>query len=324
MILLNSEGKKFKNMTNYLTKPSVSIALATCNGEIFLREQLDSLIAQTFTDFEIIIADDASDDRTINILSEYAEKDSRIRVFKHQERLGLKQNFQFAMQHCCGQFIAPCDQDDIWLPQKLEQLVALIKRHNCSLVYCNSKLIGSAMAGQELTMFDKFRPVEGKDALQFAFKNCVSGHAALFDRSLLTQAIPFPENPMYDWWLAAIASSCDGIAFTREPLVLYRQHEDNVTDPFRSKKKTANRIWRFRSRKRQRVAAMEARLNQLRSCPGVAHEQFSHLYFLWTKTKLRCLNFELIRYLYKKRLSLWGENYKTFSKTSLKIIKLVL
>jgi glycosyltransferase involved in cell wall biosynthesis len=309
-------------MTIERSAPLISIAVTTFNGEKFLNAQLDSLITQTFQDFEIIVSDDASTDGTIEILEEYQQKDTRIRVFKHAKRQGLQKNFEFVMRECAGDFIAPCDQDDIWLPQKLEILFALIKQRQCSLVYCNSKLVGASMEGRNLTMFDRFEPVEGSNALQFAFRNCVSGHATLFDRSILQHVLPIPENPMFDWWLAAVASSCKGIAFTPEPLVLYRQHEASATDAFRRKKRVGNRIWGSLSRKRKRSAIVKDRIKQFCLCPNQGHDDFCKLFFMWNRKKFRFLNLDLVKFMYRERFSLFGKINN--DKSLIKIIKFIL
>lgn len=303
--------------------PAISIAVTTFNGEAFLRVQLDSLLAQTFQDFEILISDDASTDTTIEILEEYQQKDSRIKIFQHAERQGLQKNFDFVIRKCAGDFIAPCDQDDIWLPQKLEVLFALIKQRQCSLVYCNSKLFGTSMEGRELTMFDRFTPIEGANALQFAFRNCVSGHAILFDRSILAHVLPIPENPMFDWWLAAVASSCKGIAFTSEPLVLYRQHEASTTDAFRQKKRVGSRIRGSLARKKKRSASIEDRIKQLCLCPYKGGASFYQFFSMLNMTKNRFLNIGLIVFLYKNRIALFGDKYRGFFKFFPKLIKIV-
>lgn len=303
--------------------PAISIAVTTFNGETFLAAQLDSLLAQTFQDFEILISDDASTDATIEILEQYQQKDSRIKIFQQAETQGLQKNFDFVMRKCAGDFIAPCDQDDIWLPQKLEVLFALIKQHQCSLVYCNSKLFGTSMEGRELTMFDRFTPIEGANALQFAFRNCVSGHAVLFDRSILVHVLPIPENPMFDWWLAAVASSCKGIAFTSEPLVLYRQHAASTTDAFRQKKRVGSRIRGSLARKKKRSASIADRIKQFCLCPDKGGQDFSQLFRMFINTKNRLLNIEFIVFLYRNRIVLFGDKYRGFFKFLPKLIKII-
>jgi glycosyltransferase involved in cell wall biosynthesis len=97
----------------------ISVALCTYNGARFIRGQLDSLLAQTHRNIEVLAADDASTDDTVSILQEYAERDPRVRVLVNRHNMGFKKNFEQVISSCRGSFIAPCDQDDIWFPEKL-------------------------------------------------------------------------------------------------------------------------------------------------------------------------------------------------------------
>ena len=101
----------------------VSIALATYNGEKYLREQLDSILSQSIQDFELVACDDCSTDSTLKILNEYAEKDFRVKVFTNEKNLGFKKNFEKAIFLCSGDYIALSDQDDIWTENHLQVLL---------------------------------------------------------------------------------------------------------------------------------------------------------------------------------------------------------
>src|SRR5687767_13263616 len=119
--------------------PLVSIALATFNGQRFLAEQLDSLLRQTYSNLEIIISDDGSTDATVNIVASYAAAYPHIFVYRNTGEKGVASNFQHAIRQCKGDLIAFCDQDDIWLPGKIEKLVKEIG--DASLIYHDSLLI---------------------------------------------------------------------------------------------------------------------------------------------------------------------------------------
>lgn len=101
----------------------ISIAMATYNGEKYLREQLDSILAQTVQDFELVVCDDCSTDSTVRILEEYVEKDARIKIFCNEQNLGFVKNFEKAISLCQGECIALSDQDDVWLPEHLQVLL---------------------------------------------------------------------------------------------------------------------------------------------------------------------------------------------------------
>lgn len=206
----------------------VSIALCTYNGSRFLAQQLDSLLAQTYPSLEIVVVDDASVDDTVAILEMYAQRDSRIRLSVNAVNLGFAKNFERALSLCHGAYIAPCDQDDIWLPGKVGTLLESLGGR--SLAYCDSALVDEQGSATGHRLSDIVPMQSGNDPAPFAFGNCVSGHAMLFRRSLLERVFPVPVEFFYDWWVAAVAASAEGIVYVGQSLVLYRQHGTNVTD----------------------------------------------------------------------------------------------
>ena len=122
-------------------KPLISIALATYNGEKYLREFLDSIAYQTYKNIEIIACDDQSTDNTVKILEEYS-KILNLRYYLNENRLGPVKNFEKALKLCSGRFIALADQDDIWLPEKIETLYnEIIKDNNILCVKSDAYLI---------------------------------------------------------------------------------------------------------------------------------------------------------------------------------------
>lgn len=105
---------------------TVSVVMATYNGEKYLREQLDSILGQSYPIHELIIQDDCSADGTIGIVRQYMEKYPFIKLFVNEQNVGYNENFHRAAMHATGDFVALSDQDDIWFPQKLERQVAAI------------------------------------------------------------------------------------------------------------------------------------------------------------------------------------------------------
>lgn len=103
---------------------TVSVALATYNGEKYIREILDSVLAQSYPVSEIIIADDQSTDSTMSIAAEYAEKYEHIQILPVSDLLGFVKNFERCCRACRGDYIALCDQDDYWDPKKIEVLLS--------------------------------------------------------------------------------------------------------------------------------------------------------------------------------------------------------
>jgi len=117
----------------------VSIVICTYNGEAYLASQLDSIFQQTYPHIEIIAVDDCSTDNTINILNQYAQQYKHMKLIQNEQNLGYIKNFEKGMSLCQGSFIAPCDQDDVWVPTKISIMIENIGTYN--LAYCNSELV---------------------------------------------------------------------------------------------------------------------------------------------------------------------------------------
>ncbi len=218
----------------------ISVALCTYNGAAHLSEQLESLRTQTWPHLEIVAVDDASSDATWDILRQAAKEDSRLRIARNEENLGFAANFERAMSLCTGDYIAPCDQDDLWLAQKLERLMDAIGPH--SLAYSDSMLIDERGRPLGARVSSRIHMVQGCDPLAFAFWNCISGHAMLFRRELLASALPTRDVRFHDWWIAFVAASLGSIAYVDEPLVAYRQHASSQTDVLRIRREHGDSV----------------------------------------------------------------------------------
>ncbi|MGH9458043.1 MAG: glycosyltransferase family 2 protein, partial [Thermoanaerobaculia bacterium] len=112
-------------------RPALTIGLPVYNGARFLREALESLLAQTFRDFELVVSDNASTDDTAAICAEYARRDARIRYMRQSTNIGLLANFRSVLDAASGEFFTWAAYDDTWDPEWLEQLVATSARHRC-------------------------------------------------------------------------------------------------------------------------------------------------------------------------------------------------
>lgn len=218
--------------------PLISIILCTYNGERFLEQQIQSLLNQTYTNFEIIISDDGSTDSTKAILYKYSEFDN-IKIVFSEKNKGFAKNFEFAAGLATGDYLAFSDQDDVWLPEKIEKLYRTISTY--SLVYSDSHLINDKgeYLNKRLSDFRKMRKTI-HDSRGFALMNIVSGHTILVKKELLVYAFPIPEGCYHDWWLGYQAANLNGIIFLEEALTLYRQHSQTITKTI-VKKKVASR-----------------------------------------------------------------------------------
>jgi glycosyltransferase involved in cell wall biosynthesis len=208
---------------------TVSIALTTYNGARFLRQQLDSIYGQTYRPLEVIAVDDGSTDGTHAILEEYKSKNGLVLV-KNITRLGFIKNFEKAISLCSGDYIALADQDDLWLPQKIETLVSSIG--DSSLICSDVSLIDEQNAVIAQSLQKKLHiPVSGKgnQFYTLAFLDYVRGCTCLFNRDLLSKALPIPEAAMsHDWWLGIWATRMGGVVYLPEQLTLYRKQPMNT------------------------------------------------------------------------------------------------
>lgn len=225
--------------------PLISVALCVHNGERYLREQLDSVLAQRDIDLEIVAVDDASTDASAQLLHEYAARDPRIRCFTNGRNQGATCSFEYAMSLARGALIAPCDQDDVWEPGKLAKLLGALG--DADLAYCDSAYIDAGGAFTGTRVSDDIDMQSGHDPLQFLFANSISGHAALLRREVFEAARPFPIETFHDWWLALCAAARGGIVYLPEALVRFRRHAATASTLGRDRKgrrpPSRHRLW---------------------------------------------------------------------------------
>jgi glycosyltransferase involved in cell wall biosynthesis len=293
-------------------EPLISVALCTYNGERYLREQLDSLLAQTYSNMEIVAVDDGSTDRTVELLREYEQRDARVRVIVNPQNVGFTRNFERAIALCNGVFVAPCDQDDIWLPGKLRTLVRCIGKR--SLAFCDSELIDADGRSLDKRMSQFWTMQDLDDPMAFAFTNCVSGHAMLFRRELLDEQPHLPAEVFHDWWLAALATVNGGIAYCPERLVRYRQHGKNVTDILRAHRKRAPRLPGSRMKTFDNTAKRLGCFATLRAPHG---EVFAELHKLWLQSETAWLAPGLARFMLRH----WRGIYRLRRKHRLSVLR---
>ena len=232
--------------------PLVSVALCVYNGERYLREQLESILAQEGVRLEIVCVDDRSTDGSLALLQEYALRDPRFRVFENESNLGHLRSFEKCMALCSAPLIAPSDQDDIWEPSKLRRLCAAMG--DADLAYCDSAYIDGEGRPLGRSISDDLDAMHsGRDPLCYVFQNTVSGHALLVRREVFDACLPFPELLYHDWWLAMCAASRNGVVYVDEPLVRFRRHVSAYSPLGKSRRQ--KRSERRRERARQPEAS---------------------------------------------------------------------
>ena len=300
-------------------KALVSIALCTYNGEAYLREQLDSIVNQSYSPIEIIAVDDCSSDNTLSILKEYAANYSFIKVFVNPENLGYIRNFEKALQLCSGKFIALSDQDDIWDLYKIEKQVKAIGYH--ILVYHDSEFVDQNGQLLNKKMSDIMNLYRGDQPESFLFFNCISGHSVLMKKELRDELLPFPNAYFHDWWMGYVATNLGSIDCIDEPLVKYRQHNKADTNILKRKRDNSTR--------NQLSALMkyDKKLRWLKSCAEYSKNKnpvfIQNLYAEFMKNKTVYFSFGLAGMIYANRSVLFNINKKSsFSKLNFSLKEL--
>ncbi|MFD3409162.1 glycosyltransferase [Aquirufa sp. HETE-83D] len=205
--------------------PLISIVMATYNGEKYLREQVDSLLAQSYPSLEFVFVDDASSDATLAILQEYVSRDPRIRLVVNPVNQGLLATFETGIRAAKGEIIALADQDDVWMSNKISLLAGAIGSH--SMIYADSALTDAA--GARTGKFsDRNHLCDYPTALHYVFGTKAMGHAMLFKREIIDIALPFPDYVGHDYILGFAAAALNGVSYFPATLVNYRQHSSNT------------------------------------------------------------------------------------------------
>lgn len=258
----------------------VSIVLCSYNGEKYIQEQLDCICAQTYPNIEIIVQDDGSSDNTVAIVWQMQEKEPRIQLFCNPENLGFNRNFESAICKATGTWIALCDQDDIWMPTKISDMMNGYDGHSI-LIHCDS------YSFQQVPDYTYRRPksfsrFSGTDARKIFIRNTIEGHNILFHRRLLEYVFPFPENIYFDWWLGYCAAVCGGVQWNRGILVWRRLHPNNATDGQEKKVK-------------ELIHTYQAFVGYIHT-PDLVHTFGNRLIYLLEKKKKKHLFFFLWKY----------------------------
>jgi rhamnosyltransferase len=218
------------------SKANISVIIATHNGSAFIEAQIQSILSQTLAAAEIIVCDDASTDDTIAIVQKWEEQ-GKLRLIRNTEALGVAENFKKGVALSDpANFIALADQDDVWLPYKLERCCERIEAFDDqslpSLVYSDASLVD-----QQLQVINpSFQNELGIDKFEHCFETTlfgcpVLGCTTLFNPALRREFVQqsFSKTYLHDAWLALIAHGWGNCACIKEPLMLYRQHQNNLT-----------------------------------------------------------------------------------------------
>jgi len=221
-------------------RSSVAILLAAYNGERFIEAQIRSILNQSWPHWKLYIRDDGSDDGTPAIASRFAgEYPDRISLSSSDQlRLGPDGNFSCLMEHVESDYFMFCDQDDVWLPEKVERSLqcmrALEGLHAATtplLIHTDARVVDAEL--NELSpsawSYGYHRPEFSRLLNRLLLQNMVFGCSVLINSAAKELASPVPPGVVqYDWWLALVTLCFGSIGYLSEPTLLYRQHEGNT------------------------------------------------------------------------------------------------
>lgn len=197
--------------------------MCTYNGAFYLREQMESLLAQTYPLHEIIVQDDGSTDDTWEILQEYARNYPHVKIFQNLGKHGINGNFFSALQRASGDYVAICDQDDIWESDKIAKQADSIG----DSFMCGGFSKPFSSDGFPIK-WDARKPC--LHLLRLSFLSEIPGHVQLINRDLLDYLPALGECPyLYDWQLQFMASAAESLVFREDVLVNFRRHSNAAT-----------------------------------------------------------------------------------------------
>jgi glycosyltransferase involved in cell wall biosynthesis len=177
----------------------ISVCMATKNGGLYLRDQINSILPQLNMNDELIITDDCSVDDTIAIIESY--KDERIKLTINSLPKGIAANFETSLKNSSGSHIFLADQDDVWLPDKIQIMMKGLQ--NADLVICDCAIADNSLKLKQRSFFD-FNG-SGKGFFKNIIKNSYMGCCMAFKREVMTKALPFPRSlSVHDFWIGMI------------------------------------------------------------------------------------------------------------------------
>ena len=206
----------------------ISVCMASYNGEKYIKEQIDSILCQIGDQDELIISDDGSTDNTISIVTK-TYKDDRIKVIYNEGNHGYTPNFYNALKHAKGDYIFLSDQDDVWLPNKVETVINSLQKFN--FVHSDAIIVDDNLNVINESHDDEYGVRKGfvPNLLRSRYLGCCMA----FDRKVLQSLFPVPcykNKYPHDLWIALIAEKYYTTCKIDIPLLYYRRHSNNVSD----------------------------------------------------------------------------------------------
>ena len=242
------------------SEADVEVLLATCNGERYLSQQIDSILAQDYAGIRVLARDDGSTDKTLEILEDYAARFPEcFRVLPGSAATGsAKDNFLILMKASCGKYVCFSDQDDVWLPDKVSRTKRAMDgleerwgKNTPLMVFTDLRVVDDRLNPIEESFWknEKLQPERVYDFGALLGQNVVTGCTMMVNRRLVELGLRMPpEAYMHDQWLALLASALGAAMPVERATVLYRQHDRNVVGTVQRAATLSNFARRARNR----------------------------------------------------------------------------
>lgn len=214
-------------------KAEIAILMSTYNGERFLAEQIESIIGQTYQNWQLYIRDDGSKDDTQQIIKKYSSLKNNIHFFNEDkvDNVGVVKSFMTLLANTKADYYMFSDQDDFWRPTKVEHTLELMTKHDDGKPVCvhtDLQIVDSQLQGTEIMNGNKV----WHSFIHLMFGNCVTGCTVMINNALKNKLqldkLNLNRVYMHDWWVALVAAYFGRVVYLNEPTILYRQHGNNV------------------------------------------------------------------------------------------------
>lgn len=208
----------------------VSVAMAVYNGEKYIEEQINSILGMMQSNDEIIISYNASEDRTLDIIRKYEEGDHRIHVV-YDDGQSVETNFNNAVKNCSGDYIFLCDQDDIWINDKVNQIVAYFEKHPKTAIVVSDGYFSDEELAIKGSIFETLHTSASR--YRNFIKGTYLGCEMAFRKKIKAKVFPVPiVNPpvAHDLWLGVFGVSYGNLDLMEEKLIIHRMHKCNVSN----------------------------------------------------------------------------------------------
>lgn len=202
----------------------ISVCMATYNGEKYIEEQINSILAQLSSEDELVISDDGSTDQTLRIIQKFDDK--RIKLYSNGGKRGYAHNFENALRFSSGDYIFFSDQDDVWLPDKVEKILPYLQKDNYVISDAYVTNDDLEIKGR-LSTWRKYK----KGYWRNLYKSIYAGCTSAFTKNIKDYALPFPVSSFiqHDNWIGLLSELKFNVVYIGEPLIYYRRHDSNTS-----------------------------------------------------------------------------------------------